>query len=276
MSNGNGGSKRKQRSPAHPSVALEEAIQRARELYEAEGTVQVPVKVAIQDWGYSPKSSTGIRLIAALRHYGLLDEEGSGDNRKVALSDLATKILRSPDESERKQAKRMAALNPNVFWKLYEENDGELPSRENLEYMLEFELGFNPKKLTDVVDDYIDTIKFADLDGVAFGLDIEGDAEGDTAPGKDGPEGDGGAGKPSTEGESMPAVDARPEQKPWDWTIPLTGGKQAVLRVPRPLSEEDFDHLDDMLTDFFKKQKPMLTSERSRNGSRNEAEDEPS
>lgn len=49
--------------------------------------------------------------------------------------------------------------------------------------------------------------------------------------------------------------------------------KQAVLRVPWPLSEDDFDHLNEMFTEFFGKQKRMITASREENGSANQDQD---
>lgn len=44
----------------------------------------------------------------------------------------------------------------------------------------------------------------------------------------------------------MPDV-ARPNAQPWDVTIPLFGGGQAILRIPIPLSKADFDLVKSMV-----------------------------
>ncbi len=36
--------------------------------------------------------------------------------------------------------------------------------------------------------------------------------------------------------------------KDWDLTIPLIGGGQAILRIPIPVTEEDFDLLKGVIT----------------------------
>ena len=86
------------RSPAYPSINIDEAVERARVLYEKEGEHPALVRTAAAHWGYKPKSSGGLMVISALKAYGLLIDEGSGADRKVRLSDDGIAIVQ--DERE--------------------------------------------------------------------------------------------------------------------------------------------------------------------------------
>src|SRR5690606_39686636 len=68
---------------------------------------------------------------------GLLEDSGTGKDRKIKLSDLARRIIRDKREgsAERVKAIREAALSPSIYAKLWErseEHTSELQSRENL------------------------------------------------------------------------------------------------------------------------------------------------
>lgn len=83
----------KGRSKSHPGLSLEEALTRARDFYDEHCDVKVSVEVAFQVWNYSEKSSGARRTLAALRAYGLTQEVGMGDQKKVGVSPLAMAIL---------------------------------------------------------------------------------------------------------------------------------------------------------------------------------------
>src|SRR5690606_15784398 len=95
------------RSPRHPAFDLKMAVDRARELYEQVWDHSVPVQTAKSIWGFSSTSSSGIRCIAALIHFGLLQQAGSSDDRSVRLTDRARDILIDEADNNRE---REAAL----------------------------------------------------------------------------------------------------------------------------------------------------------------------
>ena len=134
---------RKERSPAYPHYPLETAIEHARSLYEKQKTHRVSVDSAATCW-MRPGSSTGSSsiIISTLKQYGLLVDEGRGQQRKVGLSDMALGIIRDPRRrsSDRDRLLRGAAWNPGLFHSLFEEYDydegGDLPSKDELEFNL--------------------------------------------------------------------------------------------------------------------------------------------
>ncbi|HLC10565.1 MAG TPA: hypothetical protein VJL56_01830 [Candidatus Bathyarchaeia archaeon] len=105
----------KERSPNYPAVSLDEAIELARALYSKEKRTSVSPEVAARALGYTSLSGPARVKLAALKKYGLIE----GDTHGVKISDLALRILISPQGSdEQMQAIQEAALKPDIFKEL--------------------------------------------------------------------------------------------------------------------------------------------------------------
>jgi len=155
----------KTRSPNYPALSLKTALERAREFYKAEGRNAANVAVAIQHWNFKAKSSGGIVTLAALKSFGLLSDEGSGNKRSVRLTELALRILldNRTDGTERSAAIKEAALKPKIHSELWTEYQTSLPSDETLRHNLIFDWKFNENTVGAFIREYKDTIKFAEL-----------------------------------------------------------------------------------------------------------------
>jgi hypothetical protein len=148
------------RSPSFPFISLAEAVQRARDLFEAERRNLVRPEVALQHWDYSAKSSAGAQTIAALRAYGLL-EDVRGELR---LTDRAQHILvREPGSTERNDLLRQAALSPPLFSKLWDRYGADLPSDKSLRSWLVLEIKVNERSVEELLRSYRETIQYAGL-----------------------------------------------------------------------------------------------------------------
>lgn len=230
--------RRKNRSPEHPAIDLVEAISRAEALYEAEGFHWINAEVATGHLGYAPKSSAGQRILAALKHYGLLEDSGTGKDRKIKLSDLARRIIRDKREgsAERVKAIREAALSPSIYAKLWETwgAEGRLPSPSTMEYQLEHDWGFNPNAIDGFLRSFLSTIEFA---GLLLSSSPESNDE-ISAPSR------------GTLASSADPITANPSSSGeyLELPIPLVSGHRAVLRIPTPLTEEDFELLTEMIS----------------------------
>jgi hypothetical protein len=248
------------RSPSHPSLSLEEAIQQARVFYTKENFTRAAPEVALSHWDYGAKSSSGLRTLAALLHYGLLSEQGVGKDRRVWLSERAKSILLIPDESDpdRIQAIREAAVSPKIYKTLWDKWGPNLPSDSNMEYELVRHYDFNPGSVPGFIKDFKATIDFAKLaesDRLSPG---EGEGQRTKHAGENGIRRD--PPPPDTRtGGTMPDIQ-RTDAKPLDLPIPLIGGGQATLRVPIPLSEENYQHLTTMLTSMLGGMKPAIVT----------------
>jgi hypothetical protein len=157
--------RRKGRSPSYPGIDLETAIQRARTLWDAHRNHPVNVETALAIWGYGRGSGQGLVTLAALKKYGLLIDEGSGDARRARLSDEARAIVldERPDSTEREQRIRRAALTPPIHKELWERYQGALPTDESLRFYLTNERDFTENGARDFISQLKRTVTFARL-----------------------------------------------------------------------------------------------------------------
>lgn len=158
--------KKRLRSPAYPYSSLKIAIERAKTFYDREGRNSAPVTVAATHWGYEAKSSGGTQTAAALMSFGLMQDEGTGNKRKLKLTQNALKILLDTrtDSSERDGLIKQAALAPKVHKQIWTKW-GTGISDENLRHALvfEWEPPFNENAVDGFIREYRDTIAFAKL-----------------------------------------------------------------------------------------------------------------
>ena len=153
------------RSPSYPGINLESAIERAKTIWKEEGQNLVPTGAAFDHWGYKPKSSGGLTALAALKKFGLIDDEGSGENRKIKLSQLALTILwdERTDSPDRKKAIQEAALNPPIHRELWDRYNSQIPSEATLKIELRHK-GFTENAIDEFIREFKDTLSFAKLD----------------------------------------------------------------------------------------------------------------
>lgn len=157
--------KNKDRSPAFPFIGLKTAIERAKEFYDEEKRAAAPVTVAVKHWGYKEKSSGGIQTIAALKYFGLLTDTGSGDTRKVQLTDLGLRIVMDERtvSADRDALIKKAALMPKIYSRLWDQWGASMPSEENVRHHLRVDLKFSDSTVDSFIRGYKDTISFAKL-----------------------------------------------------------------------------------------------------------------
>jgi hypothetical protein len=159
------GKKSKERSPGYPGISLETALARVKEFHDIDKRNSASVSVVAQHWGMTPKSSSTLINIAALKAFGLISDSGLGEKRRVQVSDLARRILldERPDSEERANAIKTAALNPKMHRMLWNKWGNEIPSDANMRQTLIFDYKFNPNTVGDFIRVYRATIRFAKL-----------------------------------------------------------------------------------------------------------------
>ncbi len=154
---------KKVRSPSYPAIDLESAIGRAEALYQKEKWHDAPIDVILSHWGYSPASGAGLVQLAALKKYGLLVDEGSGEDRKAKLSNLAREILIYDDEAARMWAIQEAAKSPTIYQEILNKYSEGLPSDATLRSYLIKEKDFNDNSVRDLISVMRKTFEFAKL-----------------------------------------------------------------------------------------------------------------
>lgn len=157
------------RGASYPALSLPDAITRAQQFWNAERKSAAPIAAAAEHWGYSTKSSGARLAVAALLHYGLMEDSGSSETRTVKLSARALDILLSPPESPAwKAAVQEAARSPKIIADILTKwGVADLPSDQTLRYYLLRERDFNETAADGFIKDFRKTIVFAKLVGGA-------------------------------------------------------------------------------------------------------------
>jgi hypothetical protein len=148
-----------------PFIRLEDAIGRAKELYDAAAEHDVTVPAAFETWKYSAKSSGGNQTISALKMYGLLSDIGHGEKRKLVLSDKALRFFRDEREDVLAQLKREFAVAPALFGSLWEKWGATPPADNIARSHLKVDRGMAEQNARSVLNIYKENIVFADLKG---------------------------------------------------------------------------------------------------------------
>jgi hypothetical protein len=140
------------RSPNYPSLTLEQATARVREVYDKEHTHAAPREVVAQALGYNRLHGASLSVIAALSAYGLLEKSGTGS---LKVSPDAVSILELDEgHPQRCEALERLAFAPKLFAELRHRFGPEPPSDINLKHYLIQEMGFLPKAAVDVIRVY--------------------------------------------------------------------------------------------------------------------------
>lgn len=182
----NEAARKRLRSPAYPYFNLETAIAKAKAFHHREGRNAAPLTVAGTHWGYEAKSSAAAQGAAALMSFGLMQNEGTGDKRRVKLTQDALKIILDtrPDSHERDELIKKAALAPKIHKQIWDKW-GVGISDENLRHALLFdwEVPFNENSVDSFIREYRDTIRLAKL-GESDKVELEVEDNGGKGDGK--------------------------------------------------------------------------------------------
>lgn len=226
------------RSPNYPGMSLGKAVDRVALVFEKENRHWASVETVAKHLGYkSPNTGPATITYAALKKFGLLDEEGSGQARRARVSELAYRVLRAP-EAERRAAVKEAALLPALHKEMQKRFADGLPSEENLVWQLEQDLGFTANGAIDFVRKYRETVSFAQLDSsdtvVDDGHEDTSEPELDEEDGHDQDRrGDrGGSQRRGREGQGRSMADGVRT-----FAVPIIGGESVILEGAFPISE---------------------------------------
>jgi len=160
------------RSPPYPAINLQAAIGRATELHAKAMQHSVGWAVLADAWDYKVGSGSLGATAAALIQFGLLADDGSGDKRKFALTDAASRIIRDndPQSEKRRDAIRKAALAPKIYEELWEKfgegvgvSDVVLMNYLTLDRKDEGKAPYGDDAAQAVISEYKATVTFAGL-----------------------------------------------------------------------------------------------------------------
>lgn len=242
-------SRPKHRSPIYPAFDLATALDRTAQLWQHAGRHYVPMADAMRVWGYSPKSSGGLQTVAAMKRFGLLDDEGSANRRQVRVSDLGRTIVTDePGSVERATRIKQAALLPKIHRELWEEHAGSLPPDSTLRFKLVNDRAFSESAARDLIEEFRKTLDFAGLteeDGmVSSGYQDNEETNITKAP---------------------PTAPTRPSpmgpvaQPVAGFQLPVGPGEFALLQGPFPITDDQWN----LMLSVLQAMKPGLVAQRS-------------
>ena len=243
--------RKRERSPNFPGIALDKAIERAREIFEREGRGAVPPEAILDAWGYNPGSGLGMVQLAALTQFGLLNDQGRGAERRLRLSQLALTILlddqaHSPD---RDKALRSSAMAPSIHRELWEYCEGELPpSNTGIRMWLIRDRKFTANGADQFIKQVRATFDFA---GVGRDDSLEPEPEDEEDATDEGSASRAPTDPPEERPTKSPSTE-RPlarERRPGvvTYSVPLKPGSDIVVEFPFPPTDDDWDYFVGML-----------------------------
>jgi len=155
------------RSPGYPLISLEEAIQKAKILWDKDKDNYIPLAAAYEHLGYRSTGGYAARIIAALKKFELISEKQDAIKLTEEAIDLA--LLNPSDERYNEIIKKLA-LRPSTYEKIFKKYNGNLPSDNTLRIELIKGYGFNPESVEVFLSSFRETLEFA---GLPEGKEIE-------------------------------------------------------------------------------------------------------
>ena len=176
---------KKERSPSYPFISLGKAIDRTRSVYDSHRKEATRLSALASTLGYSPSSSGLQQTVAAMKQFGLLEDIGSGIDRKVQISDLARRILADLRPGVRDSAIKEAAKRPKIIAEYLPKWLPVRPSDSHCISELVFDRHFGEAAAKVFLKVFDETVEFAGLrqndsvsDIVSLSDSVDGTADG--------------------------------------------------------------------------------------------------
>ncbi len=155
------------RSPSYPSIDLETAINRCKELHDFAKKSPALVSAVLPRWGYkTEKSANGMKVIAALKSFGLIEDSGRNAMRKVTLTDRSYRIIHGvPDTPVYLRDIQDCAMQPSIYRHLLETYGPVhlMPDDSVVGSYLILERKFNESAIGGFLQDYKSTMIYANI-----------------------------------------------------------------------------------------------------------------
>ena len=147
------------RSPAYPSMSLEDAVTAVSKIEEKYRGSPVDREDAAKLLGYSGSTGPSNKALAALASYGLVERAGKG---MLRVTGRARAILHPESEKDKAGSLREAALEPKLFREIRDRfEDITVPPLEGVVTYLNRE-GFNPSAVGPAAKAFINTMNFVE------------------------------------------------------------------------------------------------------------------
>lgn len=151
---------KRDRSPSFPYLGLSKALERTQTLFEKAKRHEARVYDIARDWGLAPKSSSTDRNVAALLAYGLIEDSGSGEARKIKVSETGWRILDDKRPGVREKLAAEVALKPRIISDYAQIWEDGRPDDTHALSQLKFEGHFTDEGARMFLRVFDDTIRF--------------------------------------------------------------------------------------------------------------------
>ncbi len=243
------------RSPNYPGLALPEAVERAKTIYEHIGKASSPKKAVLEFLGYSSENGAALRTLSALKTFDLISYE----EKNIVLTKSACNIIiYSHDQAKVLKELKKLALMPRIFNDIYNKYKSGTFSDIALKAELIDAYNFNPKKVAGFIKNFKATLKHAEIlsdDGSFSDADETTDYE-DNDPTQ----------SPPIEQKERETIDMVSLKK-YSYDIPLDimeGTNANITFSKMPLQEEDLEAVKHWIDYYGKKllQKKQVNSDK--------------
>lgn len=149
-------------STRFPFINLQKAIQRAKELVDADRNHKgLSIPMAFAAWGYSEKSSGGFQTVAALMSYGILEDEGANADRRVRFTADGKRYFATELDEDKDMLRRRFASHPPLLRHLIDEWGSRIPPDHIARTYLKTEIGLNEQSARTVLGILKENLNYA-------------------------------------------------------------------------------------------------------------------
>ena len=154
---------KRDRSPAFPFIPLQAAIKRLASFEDYFRRHPAPAKQVGLAWGMKGYTSQAQQTMAALKYFGLVEYQGSGESLTASISEDARTYLRAQQESIKKDVLKRVALKPKNIAKYFALWGADRPPDPVCLDQLILKDAFTEPAAKTFLSVYDDTIAFAGL-----------------------------------------------------------------------------------------------------------------
>jgi hypothetical protein len=154
---------KRERSPSFPFIPLAGAIKRLGEFEEYFKRHPAPAKHSGKAWGMKGWTSQAQQTLAALKSFGLIEYNGSGDNLEASVSEEGRTYLRAQQDTVKQDVLKRVALKPKNVAKYFTLWGADRPPDEVCLDQLVLKGGFTESAAKLFLSVYDNTIAFAKL-----------------------------------------------------------------------------------------------------------------
>jgi hypothetical protein len=141
-------------------ISLEEAIQKVKVLWDEDKNNPIPLEAVYENLGYRSKGGYAARVIAALKKFGLIFEK---QDDIILTNEAVDLMIHNNSDVEYIETLKKLAIKPVIYEKIYNDNNGSIPSDSALKIRLIKDYSFNPESVTDFIITFRKTLEFAGL-----------------------------------------------------------------------------------------------------------------